>query len=233
MKSIGLFLLLSLSLVSVGYAQNAMVSERRDLRPFSAIYAKGGIDVYIKQNDSTTTLVEGTLQEMKYLMTEVVEDVLYIYYSDKRLKDGRNRKGRVYITIPTIAGIKSRGGSDVYGEGIFKLDEIELIATGGSDIRMAVVTKKLVANSSGGADIILSGETDFFNAEASGGSDINAHDLKVKRAELQAGGGADIHISFVNELSAEVHGGADISYRGTPDKVYVVQKGGGDVKRRN
>ena len=217
MKSIGLFLLFSLPLFSAAYAQNAMVSEHRDLRPFSAIYAKGGIDVYIKQNDSTTTLVEGTLQEMKYLMTEVVEDVLYIYYSDKGLKDGRNRKGRVYITIPTIAGIKSRGGSDVYGEGIFRLDALELI----------------VANASGGADIILSGETDFFKADASGGSDINAHDLKVKRAELQAGGGADIHISFVEELSAEVHGGADISYRGTPAKVYVVQKGGGDVKRRN
>lgn len=233
MKATATILFLIIAFFTDGFGQTAMVKEFRDLRPYSAIYVKDGIDIYLRQSDSTTAMAEGTLAEMKYLMTEVVEDVLYIYYSDRGLKDGKSRKGRMYITVPDLKGVKARGGSDVYGESVFQLSSIEIIAAGGSDIRLALRTEKVNATASGGADIMLEGETELLVGEASGGSDINAHDLKVKRAELQAGGGADIHISFVQDLVAEVHGGADISYRGTPDKVYVVQKGGGDVKRRN
>ncbi len=214
-------------------AQNALVSEFREVPPFSAIYTKHGIDVYIKQGDTTKTQVEGTLSEIAYLTTKVVEDVLYIYYSDKSVKESKGRKGRVFLTVKELRGIKTRGGSGVFGQGVFHLRNLEIIASEGSNIQMEVVAKRLTANSSGGSDILLSGVVDVFLAEASGRSNINAQELKIRRAELRAGSGADIHLSFIEDLSAEVHAGADITYLGSPDRVYVVKKGGGDVKRRN
>lgn len=176
--------------------------------------------------------VEDIERHIGYLTTKVVENVLYIYYDD-RLKGVRNKRGRVFVSVADLAGIKASGGADVIGETVFEVKSLELIASGGSDIKMAVRTASLTAKCTGGADIVLEGQADLFEASASGGSHISAHELKVRKADLEASGGADIHISIVEELKAEAHGGADISYKGRPEKVYTVEKGGGDVRRRN
>ena len=224
---------LSLTLATSGFSQHALVQEQRSVPSFHAIYAKDGIAVKLRQGTQDAVWVEGTEQEVPQLMTEVIENVLYVYYVDDKSQHKRDRKGRVTITTAELAGIKAGEGARVTSETVFEVANLELIAGGGSVIRMEVTTENLLVECTGGANMALEGIVELFVAESSGGGHVNAHLLKVSKAELEARGGSIIHIGQVGELTAEAHGGANVSYLGKPEKVYVVKKGGGKVVRRS
>lgn len=226
-------LLLSLILSTSIFSQHALVKEQRSVPSFQAIYARDGIAVQLRQGTPEAVWVEGTEQEVPQLVTEVRDDVLYVYYVDDKYWHKKDRKGRVTITTAELAGIKAGEGAQVTSETVFEVAHMELIAGGGSRVKMEIATEKLVVECTGGGDMVLEGRTDFLAAESSGGSRVNAHSLKVSKAELEALGGSNIHIGRVGELTAEARGGANVSYVGKPVKVYVVTKGGGKVVRRS
>lgn len=225
--------LLNLTLFTSVFSQHALVQEQRSVPSFHAIYARDGIAVHLSQGTQETVWVEGAEQELPLLMTEVRENVLYVYYADDKSLHKKDRKGRVTITTAGLAGIKAGEGARVTSETVFEVASLELIAGGGSTVSMEIATQKLVVECTGGADMVLEGRADFFVAESSGGGHINGHLLKVSNAELDARGGSNIHIGRVGELTAEASGGANVSYLGKPEKVYVVKKGGGKVMRRS
>ena len=204
--------------------------EIRKVSGFEAIEVSHGIDVYLTMGSSELVEVETSEDLLEHLITEVKGKTLKIYF-DKSFN--WNDETTVWIQAREINGINASGGADVIGEDVVETRELELNASGGSDIKLEVNTGRIEAEVSGGADIKLSGFTEMLVVNTSGGSDFNSYELTARRADLEASGGSDIKVTVEEELDARASGGADIYYKGDPTNVNSDSSSGGDVSHRN
>ncbi|MCG8309502.1 MAG: DUF2807 domain-containing protein [Cytophagales bacterium] len=205
-------------------------TEKRNISDFSEIEISHGIDVYLSMDSKESLVVEVPENLKNHLITEVKGDKLKIYF-DKFLN--WHKETRVYVKAKKIDRISASGGSDLTGEHTLEGKDLELKASGGSDIKLDVHTEHLEVNISGGADVALSGKTEFLYANTSGGSDLKAFDLVAERAELEASGGSDIKVFVEEEIKAKASGGADIEYMGTPHIVDTNTSSSADIRNRN
>jgi len=204
--------------------------ETRKVGGFDAIEVSHGIEVYLTMDSTVQVNVEAAEDLLEHLVTEVKGETLKIYF-DRPFN--WNSQAKVWIQAKEINMINISGGVDFYGESLLETRDLEIKASGGSDIRLEVKTKTVDVDISGGADVVLSGSTVNLWANSSGGSDLNAFELVAQKADLDASGGSDIKAYVEEELDANASGGADISYRGNPQVVNTKTSASGDITHRN
>lgn len=204
--------------------------EIRKVADFDGIDVSSGIDVFLTMGSHEFVEVDANEDLLEHLVTEVRDGTLKIYFDKSFIW---NKSAKVYIEVKNINRISASGGSDVIGRNVIESGDLELKASGGSDIKLEVKTKNLKVEVSGGADIMLSGYTDQLHASSSGGSDLKALDLIAKRAQLEASGGADIKVHVEDEIDAKASGGADIAYRGNPKVINSITSSGADITPSN
>jgi hypothetical protein len=83
---------------------------------------------------------------------------------------------------------------------------------------MAVIANSVATNTSSGATIRVSGNTDNHAAKASSGSSIKAYDLMSKNVIVKVSSGANIDIHASEKIEARASSGGDIDYKGAPKK---------------
>ena len=209
---------------------NAQVKETRNVEGFTKINVSGGIDLFIEQGEATHVVAEAKTQELlDQIVTEVEGNTLKIYNRNKIWSCGMRN---VHVTLKTIESIHASGGSDATSQGGIKSSELEIGASGGSDINMIINAEELRCNISGGSDASLKGEAHKFKAVASGGSDLKAKEFIVDICDLTASGGSDAYITVNEELSANANGGSDITYYGEAKIRNISSNGGSDVNKR-
>lgn len=230
--STAFLVLLSLSCFScIGNLNYGPVKrESREIGTFSEIEVSHGINLYLTTGKDNHLEVETGKSFLNRLITEVKNDKLKIYFSGSFMMP---TTANVYLEASPVRSIKASGGSDVIGENKLHTKELELVASGGSDIRLEVETDYLEVKVSGGADIVLSGMANVLEAETTGGSDLKAFDLIVQKAKLHASGGSDIKVFVEDDLEARASGGADIRYKGNPRTIDSRNTAGGDVSKAN
>ena len=140
--------------------------------------------------------------------------------------------GAVHVTLPTLVSLTASGGSDVSTEGTFTSDTLKLVASGGSDLVIAVSATTLEATASGGSDMRVTGTARSASVRSSGGSDLDASGLTAAEADVQSSGGSDLSIAVRDKLVGNASGGSDIAYSGQPTVVDVNTSGGADIHRR-
>jgi hypothetical protein len=228
-KIILLFVLISSSCISERN-YGSVKTETRRVRDFTGIEVSHGIDVYISMGDHTSLEVETGEGLMEDLITEVRGDILKIYFDENFVWV---KTANVYINAESLSRISASGGSDVKGEDKLRGRDLELSASGGSDIRLKVDVKNLEVEVSGGADVEVAGTANYLEASASGGADLRAYELMTQIARLEASGGSDIKVHVEKEIQARASGGADIKYRGNPKIRNVKDSSGGDINSVN
>jgi hypothetical protein len=223
-------ILLSFAVTSL--AASAQQREARSLTRFDAIEVGGGIDLDVRQAQDFSVEVEAEGDPAE-IITELRDHTLVI-----RRKSSRSfffwsdDDARVYVTLPTLASLTASGGSDVRTEGNFASDNLKLVASGGSDLAIAVAAGSLEATASGGSDLRLSGSARSARMRSSGGSDLNASQLTADEVDVDSSGGSDVMIAVRNSIVGSASGGSDVIYSGEPRTVDVDASGGSDVRRR-
>jgi hypothetical protein len=211
----------------------AQERESRPLSGFDAIEIGGGIDLFVRQGTAFAVDVEADNGELAEIVTEVSGKTLTI-----RRKSSFNffhwgdEHGSVNVTPPTLVSLKASGGSDVTTQGTFTSDNIEVAASGGSDVEVAVAAGALRAQASGGSDLRLTGTARSASVQSSGGSDLNASRLTVDVADVESSGGSDLSIGVREKITGNASGGSDITYTGQPATVDVDTGGGAEVHHR-
>ena len=212
---------------------DAQERESRPLNGFDAIEVGGGIDLFVRQGTAFAVEVEADNGELAEIVTEVSGKTLTI-----RRKSSFNffhwgdEHGSVNVTLPTLVSLKASGGSDVTTQGTFTSDNIEVVASGGSDVEIAVAAGMLDAETSGGSDLRLSGTARSARVRSSGGSDLNARGLTADEADVESSGGSDLAIGVREKIVGNASGGSDITYSGQPSTVDVDTGGGAEVHHR-
>lgn len=231
--------LLSLTLFSCNFDINMnsgvkgngdVVTEDRTInKPFTAIKATEGLDVYLTQGENESIIVEADENLQELIITEVENGVLKIH-TDKNIGNASSKK--VIVTFKDIASIISTSGSDVYSTNTITVENLELKSTSGSDMKLNVKTTSLNCKSTSGSDMRLSGSTTNLIAEATSGSDIKAADLKAESSQVKATSGADVTVNTSKKLTASANSGGDVKYYGNPESVEKNDSPSGSIKQK-
>lgn len=207
--------------------------EARNLTGFDAVAVGGGIDLFVRQGEPFRVEVAASDGKLGEIVTEVVDGKLDIRRRRPSAFLDWGDPGTVSVTLPSLAALTASGGSDVKAEGTFSGDELELVASGGSDVAIDVAVTSLKVTVSGGSDLSVSGSARSAEVQSSGGSDLNASKLTVDEADVQSSGGSDLTLGGVrSKLVANASGGSDVHYTGNPASVQVNSSGGGSINKR-
>lgn len=204
-----------------------VVTETRNIREnFDRIKVGQGIELYITQDSKTSLVVTADENLQRLIRTEVKDGVLKIY-SKRNIRRAKSKK--VYLSAPTINGIKATSGSDVVTENIITADTFDASTSSGADARIQVNAETVNTSSSSGADLRIKGTANYHNASASSGSSIRAYGLESKNVTVKVSSGADIDIHATQSLNAKASSGGDIDFRGNPKKVNKKKSSGGSI----
>lgn len=206
--------------------RNVVTEERNIQDNFDRVKVGQGIELYITQDSKTSLVVKADENLQKLIRTEVENGVLKIY-SKRNIRRAKSR--RVYLSAPTINGIKATSGSDVVTENTINADTFDASTSSGADARIVVNAETVNTSSSSGADLRISGKTTFHNTSASSGSSIKAFGLESKNATAKVSSGADIDLHASQSLKAKASSGGDIDYRGNPKNVDKKKSSGGSI----
>lgn len=206
--------------------RNVVTEERNIQDNFDRVKVGQGIELFISQDSKTSLTVKADENLQKLIRTEVENGVLRIY-SKRNIRRAKSK--RVYLSAPTINGIKATSGSDVVTENTINSDTFDASTSSGADARIVVNAETVNTSSSSGSDLRISGKTTFHNTSASSGSSIKAFGLESKNATAKVSSGADIDLHASQSLKAKASSGGDIDYRGNPKNVDKKKSSGGNI----
>ncbi|WP_165155513.1 head GIN domain-containing protein [Parabacteroides sp. ZJ-118] len=153
-------------------------------------------------------------------------------------------------TSKKLGKIQMSGCMDFVLRGALSGDDLEVIATRGSEVKMKppvdvsnciieatggsdiiinnLATRIIRGSASGGSDLKLAGKAENGEYSASGGSDIKAYDLILNQLVCSASGGSDIYTHVTDHIKASASGGSDIHYKGSA-RSDTYTSGGSDI----
>jgi hypothetical protein len=187
----------------------AMKLEKRDVPVFSSIEVSGAYEVEIVAQKSQSLEVEGDDNLLPLIKTEVNDGVLHIYN-----EKGFNTKNklRVRITVQNMEGINTSGASDINVSGV-KTDDVDIDASGASNIKIA-------------------GETKGFRVDMSGAGELDAKELHAQSAVVHISGAAQADVYATEALAAKVSGAGTLNYYGNPKNVEEDSSGAGSISKK-
>ena len=227
---------LVLNAQTTGTVINDPNAELRSVAGFHAIMVEDGIDLYLIQGKEESVAVSANKDEYRSkIVTSVVDGVLKIYFNENGVViSWRDRKLRAYVSCKELDAIRAYGGSDVIIKGTLQGKDLQIQASGGSDLVGGVdISGQLNVEANGGSDVKLNGKANNMNVKVYGGSDFWGYEMVATYAVIEAHGGSDVNVSVEKEMSAEARGGSDINYKGSPVIKYSAATGGGSVTRKS
>jgi Putative auto-transporter adhesin, head GIN domain len=204
----------------------------RQVKAFTAISVSSGIDLYLEYGQEEKVSVDGDLDEISKIITEVKDGTLYIYKKNKSgLNFGFHNSCEVSVTAKILEVLDASAGSEVKGRNQFSGSEFRLNTSSGSEVKIDVVYDKIKADASSGSEIRLNGKTRLLEVTISSGSEIDACDLAadIVRADVSSGGQACVNA--ISELHANASSGGDIDYAGSPKSIDINKSSGGRISR--
>jgi hypothetical protein len=219
--------------VALGASAQDLVTQNRPVGSFSAVVVSSGIDLYLRQGNTTSLKLTAPENKIQRVITEVKDGRLHIYMEKPNWSWnwGAEKSPKVHLVFKDLNEIVANGGSDVFGTERLLFDTIKMAANGGSDLKIDLTAERLYCAATGGSDATITGTAQYLDAHASGGSDLKAKDLRSKYAKVHASGGSDAQVWVESQLDAHASGGSDVYYFGNP-QVKKHESGGSDVRRK-
>jgi len=184
-------------------------SKTYDLAGFDSVSASHGVNVRLKQGPFSVS-AEGPRSKLNRLIIERRGSELSIRREPTLSWVSSFQTDIVTVVAPAYSSIEASGGADVDG------DDLQL-----ADIKI---------DTSGGADLNLSGVCKTLTMETSGGADFNARDLTCETATVSASGGADVAVTVTGNASGHGSGGADIVFYGVTGTAVGEASSGADIR---
>ena len=191
-----------------------ITTQTRSAGSFNSIDVSGSIDVYVRQDSSSSIKVEADDNLQQYIETMDDGGVLRI-----KTEEGYNirssRQIKVYVSATTFKRFEASGACNIFSEGkITSSSDIDLGLSGSCDATMDINAPKISADASGACTVKLQGQTKDFKLSGSGSTDVKCFDLIAENVELDISGAGDAEVYASVKLSGSISGAADVHYKG-------------------
>jgi len=192
-----------------------ITTQTRSAGSFNSIDVSGSIDVYIKQDSSSSIKVEADDNLQQYIETVNEGNVLRI-----RTEQGYNlrssRQIKVYVSSAMFSKFEASGACNLFSQGkITSSSEIDYDLSGSCDLTMDVNAPKISAGASGACTLTLTGQTKDFHVRGSGSTTIKSFDLLAENVDLDISGAGDAQVYASAKLSGSISGAGSVNYKGT------------------
>jgi hypothetical protein len=192
-----------------------ITTQTRSAGEFNSIDVSGNINVYARQDSSSSIKVEADENLQQYIETIDEGNVLRI-----KSREGYNLKSRspikVYVSSAMFKKFEASGACDVFSEGkITSSSDVAFDLSGACNVTMDVNAPKISVDMSGAGSIKLKGETKDFRVEGSGSTDIKCIDLLAENVDLDISGAGDAEVYASVKLTGSISGAADVRYKGS------------------
>lgn len=203
-----------------------IVSQNRNVGPFTEVDAENGMDVIIEQADVQSLVVEADDNLQEHIVTTVNGNTLHI---SSEFNNFINATRNIRIKIPKIDALKVSSGVTLKSTGVLKGSSINLQTTSGSSMTVEAEYEDLKAESSSGSTMTVSGKAMDASFSSSSGSTIDAANLTANEVDADASSGSSISVKPVVKLNGEASSGGSVKYTGSPKEVKRDESSGGSV----
>ena len=206
-----------------------IVNVQRNVGAFNSIEAGGAVEVRVKQENTNTVRIETDENLLEFLDVSTDGNTLVI-----QSKQGYNLDPTkdiiVYATAPQFTNLDISGASKLLSAGTLSGDELEIGASGASEIKLEVKMSKLKADLSGSSTLELRGEASSFDTQGSGASTIKAMELTTDETTLDLSGASNAEVTANKQLNIDASGASDVRYRGNAN-INQKSSGASSVKK--
>ncbi|MCC5946161.1 MAG: DUF2807 domain-containing protein [Bernardetiaceae bacterium] len=175
---------------------------------FTKISVSGSANVYIQKGNKHNIEIIAEEQIIDKIKTEIKDGELFI--KTDKMKIFRKNKHKVIVTVPILERIAVSGAGDLFTEGHFQGQDLELIVSGAGTLNFAGSFQKINAKINGAGDLCFGGE---------------ATDLILT---VSGAGTAKFNGNFQN-TDVSISGAGDIIFKGKGDFITGVISGSGDL----
>ena len=198
--------LTTISLMSQTRGNGKVVEKTFELKTFDRISAGGAFKIFITQSADQKVVIKTDENLMSLIEVKVVDGELQL--SPKSMQ--HITKLEAEISVASLKEIVVSGATDVKTLNKFSGSEMEIDASGASDILFTGDYDKMDIELSGASNLTLTGIGKTMKAEISGASDLKAADFVVENALVEASGASDATVNVKENLNANESGASDI-----------------------
>tara|TARA_Y100000766_G_scaffold143487_1_gene123334 strand:- start:27 stop:704 length:678 start_codon:yes stop_codon:yes gene_type:complete len=187
----------------------------RDLGEFSKVAVYDGINLELIKSEENK--VEITGNNTKFVVVKNKNGDLKIRLNlEKRFSGDRTK---VTLFYKTLYSVISHEGSNVFSKETIKQADINIKAHTGSRQNLIVDLNTLNTTAATGANINISGKTEYHDTSSSSGAEIKAKDLVSNETYATATTGGVLDVSATKELEANSKLGGTINVHEKTDKI--------------
>jgi hypothetical protein len=206
-------------------------SETRSVGDFQSIAIGDGIDLKLKQAESTQVTVHGDANVLAWVELGIAADkTLRVRW--KRGTSVRTRSPVVVeVAAPMIRSVAAEGSGAVDIDAL-KVPHFALSLSGSGDARArGLQHDELSVAITGSGDVKLAGESGRVRISISGSGDVDAAQLTASDVTVNIAGSGDAAVQASRALNVSVAGSGHVVYSGAPSVNQAVA-GSGSVRRR-
>ena len=204
--------------------------EKREVTAFSEISLSISADLYLKQGNEHSLVLEGDEDDLEDIETEVRGNELNTQLN-RAFNFSSMDRIRIYVTMKNVDELSVSGSGKIEAETPIQTSELTLNLSGSGDINIGELEAKEVdAQISGSGDIRLAGKSNLEELEVdiTGSGDLHAEDIQADEADIDISGSGTCRIHAINELEVSITGSGKVRYKGNP-RVNANISGSGSV----
>jgi hypothetical protein len=191
-----------------------ITTETRTASDFDGVMVSGAIDLYVKQDSTTSIKIEADDNLQEYIEVHTDGSILEIH-----TKRGVNLRPshsiKVYISNPAFKHLEASGACSINGEStITSTDMLNVHLTGASSAKLEMDAPKISAEVTGASNLNLRGKTRDFEADASGASEIKGYDLLTENTYAEISGASSLQVYASVKVQGSASGASNIKYKG-------------------
>ena len=200
----------------------------RTTENYDKIAVQGSFNVELIAAKEGTIAINGDENLMEYLITEVVDQELKIYF---KKNINYSYKNKITITVPfeEINEVSLTGSGEIITKNTINANNFEVKMTGSGDCKLQINAQKTIAKFTGSGNLELLGTTDELEAKTAGSGAINCLNLASQNVNATVAGSGDLQVNCSNNLIAKVAGSGTIKYTGNPKTTDTKVSGSGDI----
>lgn len=221
-----LFAGLLLSLTACIRSAGPLMTEDRDVAPFTGLALTSSADVEVVQNEPYEVRVEAPDNLMPFIETEVDNGVLEI--RERRNNIWHGDRVRIFVNMDELTQASISGSGDLLGRG-FTAQNVILDISGSGDMDVRLDANNISASISGSGDMELEGTATNLQFTISGSGDFRGRYFTAENVDANMSSSGDAFVTVTDELTANLSGSGDLEYWGNPPVVNSIVTGSGDL----
>ena len=203
-----------------------VVTKQRDVKDFTKIEVKRGIECIVTQGNPFKVEVEADDNLQEGILTTVENGTLRI---TSEYNNYHNATKKVHVQIPVIDILEATSGSELKTKGVVKSNTIIIKSSSGSELYANIESEKVALESTSGSDLKVEGKAIDVTTASSSGSHIDAQNLLANNVVAQSSSGSDTDVHPLLSLKAKASSGSSIDYHSNPKQISKEESSGGSV----